>query len=995
MAGNSSRWKLPFIRETLINDSTCPPVLALAVTETWFTSSISEAQVELENYYCFRSDRAGRKGGGCALYLHKKVVPSNHVAIDDCQHNMVAVYIESLHTLIAVVYRPPSSADENFIQIMDQLQEMIDIYGKGTAVPDLYILGDFNLPLFDWTCCTMPNCPPNKAYRRIMDLVGRNFLTQMVEEPTRLNHTLDLIFTNRPCYVLKVKTEETQLSDHRVVECLLGFNPSSLVHQHQEDDPFSFRAINYFKADTNAMNSELSAINWTQLQELCNCCGDTDGSMFKELIVLTVLQVSIRHSPPKKRPRGAPKSSAERALISLKFKKKKLNNKIKDLKVRNPLSTKIKDLQTKLSHVVYKMKEEICDQLNHKEQLAVSTIRSNPKYFYSYAKRLSKCKSTVAPLRNGEGLLTNDPQEKANILQDQYKSVFSNPAKADLNTALAGVPEVSDCQLSTFSFDVNDITTAIKEMDPYSAAPDGDIPAKILCDCKESLSLPIWLLWTASLQSGIVPEDLKRQYIVPLFKKGDKTEAANYRPVSLTSHLMKVFERVVRKHIVNHFENNELFPDNQHGFRKNRSCLTQLIEHIDLVLRSLNEGNEVDVIYLDFSKAFDKVDHNILLAKLKRYGIAGKLYQWIESFLRGRKQTVVVDGQKSDFVDVESSVPQGTVLGPVFFIIYAMDMIYRARNSKALTFADDTKLIKAISSLLCKILLEEDLTSIIQWSIANNMLLHEDKFVVINYRLNTSLLLRNLPFTAETCQYLTSEGQIMQCSNNTRDLGIYVSNDCSWSYHISQITGDARKMAGWVLGAFRDRSMGTMMTLYKSLIRSKVEYCCPLWNPSRISDIQTIENVQREFTRRINGLKEHNYWERLTELKLLSLQRRRERYSIIQVWKIKNGFAPNSVGMEFYESSRLGIRAKIPRFNYKAQVSISTAYDDSFGVKGARLWNILPMHVNSQSTLEAFKISLGKFLLKFPDRPPVVGYTPSNSNSLLEWSAVGGVGVCA
>ncbi|KAL5270062.1 hypothetical protein ACHWQZ_G003521 [Mnemiopsis leidyi] len=186
-----------------------------------------------------------------------------------------------------------------------------------------------------------------------------------------------------------------------------------------------------------------------------------------------------------------------------------------------------------------------------------------------------------------------------------------------------------------------------------------------------------------------------------------------------------------------------------------------------------------------------------------------------------------------------------------------------------------------------------------------------------------------------------------------------------------------------------------MMTLYKSLIQSKVEYCCPLWNPSRISDIQTIENIQREFTRRISGLKERNYWERLTELKLFTLQRRRKRYSIIQVWKIKNGLAPNSVGMKFYESARLGIRAKIPRFNYKAQVSISTAYDDSFGLKGARLWNILPMNVNSQSTLEAFKLSLGKFLLKFPDRPPIVGHTSSNSNSLLEWSTVGGVGLLA
>ena len=995
MAGNSSRWKLPFIRETLIKDPSRPPVLALAVTETWFVPTLSEAQVELENYHCFRSDRAGRKGGGCALYLHKKCIPSNQVAVEDSQHNMVAVYIESLHTLISVVYRPPSSDDESFIDLMDKLQRMIDFHGEGTAAPDLYILGDFNLPLFDWTCGTMPNSPPNKAYQRVMDLVEKNFLIQMAEEPTRLNHTLDLIFTNRTHYVMEVNTEETQLSDHRMVECLLGFNPSSYLSQHHEEDPFSFRAINLFKADTNAMNSELSDINWNQLQDLCNCCGDTDGSMFKELIVLTVLQVSIKHCPSKNRPLGAPKSRAERAFISLKFKKKKLNKKIKDLQARNPSSTKIKDLQTKVCHVVYEMKEEICDQLNQKEQLAVSTIKSNPKYFYSYAKRLSKCKSTVAPLKDGNGILTNNPREKASILQDQYKSVFSDPEKADIEAALAGVPEFSGNQLSTFVFEVADITAAIKEMDPYSASPDGDIPAKILCDCKESLSLPIWLLWTASFKSGIVPEQLKRQYITPLFKKGNKTEAANYRPVSLTSHLMKVFERVVRKHLVNYFEHNELFPDNQHGFRKNRSCLTQLIEHFDSVLKSLNEGNEVDVIYLDFSKAFDKVDHNILLAKLKRYGVTGQLYAWIESFLRGRKQAVVVDGHKSEFVDVDSSVPQGTVLGPVFFIIYAMDMIYRARNSKALTFADDTKLIKAITTLFCKILLEDDLTSIIQWSIANNMLLHEDKFVVVNYCLNTSLLLRNLPFTAETRQYLTSEGNIMECSSHTRDLGVHVSNDCSWSYHISKIAGEARQMAGWVLGAYRDRSMETMMTLYKSLIRSKLEYCCPLWNPSKIKDIQTVENIQREFTRRISGLQEHDYWERLKKLKLLSLQRRRERYSIIQVWKIKKGLAPNSVGMEFYDSPRLGTRAKIPKFNYKAQTTISTSYDDSFGVKGARLWNILPKHVNTQASLESFKVSLGEFLLKFPDRPPVMGYTPPNSNSLLDWNAVGGVGVCA
>ena len=275
------------------------------------------------------------------------------------------------------------------------------------------------------------------------------------------------------------------------------------------------------------------------------------------------------------------------------------------------------------------------------------------------------------------------------------------------------------------------------------------------------------------------------------------------------------------------------------------------------------------------------------------------------------------------------------------------------------------------------------------------MLLHEDKFVVVNYCLNTSMLLRKLPFTAETRQYVTTEGRIMETSPYTRDLGVHVSDDCSWSYHVSKIACDARHMAGWVFGAFRDRSRVTMMTLYKSLIRSKVEYCCPLWNPSKIRDIQTLENVQKEFTKRILGLQEHDYWDRLRQLKLLSLQRRRERYSIIQVWKIKNGLAPNGISMEFYDSNRLGVRVKVPRYNYKAQTSVSSAYDDSFGVKGARLWNLLPKDVNTLTTLESFKIALGDFLLKFPDKPPVKGYTPPNSNSLLDWNAVGGVGVCA
>ncbi len=203
---------------------------------------------------------------------------------------------------------------------------------------------------------------------------------------------------------------------------------------------------------------------------------------------------------------------------------------------------------------------------------------------------------------------------------------------------------VEDKILSDYEFTTQDIETAISELDPYSAAPDDDISAKILCECKSTLATPLWLLWDTSFNDGTIPHELKLQFITPLFKKGNETEAANYRPVSITSHIIKIFERVFRNKLVDYLESSNILLDNQHGFRKKRICLTQLLEHVDSILKSLNSGNEIDVIYLDYSKAFDKVDHKVLLAKMKRYGITGKFYNWIEEFLSDRLQTVVVEG---------------------------------------------------------------------------------------------------------------------------------------------------------------------------------------------------------------------------------------------------------------------------------------------------------------------------------------------------------------
>ena len=169
------------------------------------------------------------------------------------------------------------------------------------------------------------------------------------------------------------------------------------------------------------------------------------------------------------------------------------------------------------------------------------------------------------------------------------------------------------------------------------------------------------------------------------------------------------------------------------------------------------------------------------------------------------------------------------------------------------------------------------------------------------------------------------------------------------------------------------------------MVRSKLEYCCPVWNPSRVTEIQKLESVQWSFTRKINGCKDTTYWDRLKSLKLMSLQRRRERYCIIHVWKILNNQAPNDVGFEFQHHQRLGMRAKIPSINKRSQLSVRTDYDNTFRVRAAQLWNLLPEKLGREKSLDNFKVGLGSFLDGYPDTAPVPGYTPVNDNSLLSW----------
>ena len=302
------------------------------------------------------------------------------------------------------------------------------------------------------------------------------------------------------------------------------------------------------------------------------------------------------------------------------------------------------------------------------------------------------------------------------------------------------------------------------------------------------------------------------------------------------------------------------------------------------------------------------------------------------------------------------------------------------------TFADDTKIVTKISSEKDTEIMQNNINSTIIWSENNNMELNNKKFDFINHRPVSKnrnyQLLENLPFFNLNKAYYASNSIEITQSTHVRDLGLIVDENLDFKLHIHKLANKCKQLSSWIFSVFNTREKVPMLTLFNSIIRSKLEYCCLIYNPYQIQLINKIEQIQRAFTSRIAGVGTLNYWERLQTLGIMSLQRRRERLIIIHLWKILNNLSPNSINIEFKNHKRSSSIKAIVKPLPKLRGKILTLYDASFVVKSAKLWNVLPPPLTKITLLNCFKVNLDKFLKSLPDKPPISGYSHMSDNSL-------------
>lgn len=811
----------------------------IALSETWLLPSIFNSEIFNDDFVVYRSDRSPLNsnfsmGGGVLIAVRSCFSSSRLTVPDSDEIEIVAVKItdSNCKNIYVCCLYIPSGSGEDIYELYNNVLNKFFIVANSSIDDCILIVGDFNFSLVDWipddenVNVLLPvNVSAEIDSKVIFDLLSED-MCQINGIRNYQDRLLDLCFCNSGVEVI-VKECLHPLSKvdvyHPPLELFINTKIIKTISTQLNDCTYNFKKSNF-----TALNEFLCSYEWN---ELFSTCIDVES---KVTVFYDILFLGIEKFVPKFKNKGNCNNGHppwfNRTLLKLKnlrskaFKKYKKHFRYNDFLEYGFLRKRFLSCQA----AAYK------SYIKNTEKSFVS----DPSKFWSFVN--SKKKSGGIPsIVNYNGVTSSDVESTCNLFADFFKSVYVTESVDDNNDTTNSnlVSNIMECvNLGILQVSYDDVLSALKAIDAKKGAGPDNVHPLLLQKCAHSLATPLLELFNSSLSEGTFPDRWKKSTITPIFKSGSRSSVENYRGIAILATVGKLFEKLVC---------NLLFPQFrpfvsvfQHGFMKGRSTTTNLIEFTNHAVGVIESGHQLDVIYTDIRKAFDRLLHTKLLHKLNKMGVHSAMYNWVKSYLTNRRQCVKILGWSSFSYQVMSGVPQGSHLGPLLFVLFMNDVVSVFKTSRCLLFADDLKIFQTVRSIGDALSLQSDLDRLISWCDLNCLELHVKKCIVMSFHRKKS------PLHFEYSIYNLRLDRV----HEVRDLGVIFDTKVDFSCHIDLIISKAYSMMGFIMRICVDFHNPTALKcLFYAHIRSILEYCSVVWHPNHAVYIDKIESVQKKF----------------------------------------------------------------------------------------------------------------------------------------------------
>ena len=929
-----------------------PDIIAVVDTGLKTTSDdtyyFPDEILNINTYTMYRKDNIEKKGG-ILMYIKDTINVSppkckyiNNISSEFKECILLELEVNNHRVLCGSIYRKPSSKANNDRLLRELIDSIAKKYNK------VLLLGDFNYPKIDWKNSVV-NSTPFSQEMQFYNCLENNFLTQHIKDFTRYRGTdkpslLDLIITeNTQSQVADSVNIRAPLgkSDHCILTCDYLVSTDS-----PKDVELPPPRRNYYKGDYEKLKTLAKETDWDHVLQDNNSHITIDQmtvnfyDKMNDLINQSIPLCSATSPKTKKEP-----WMKKSALKQIKKKYHSWKRYTESGKYRMyQIYTKERD---KANKEVRKVKAE------YEKKIAME-CKKNPKAFFRYCNSKSSTKSNIIRLKDKDGNIIMSNEENANRLNNFFSSVFTqehdspelifNSAHKQIFNEELDDPFTTNFQhcddMPAIKFTEDEVYNILKTLDPYKSFIDTCVHPMVLKELAEELTYPITKLFQLSIAQGQLPSLWKEAVVSPIYKDNDRHSEKNYRPISITSTLCRCLEKIIKSNILTHLVQQECLSNHQHGFTKHKSCMTNLLETMEDITALYDQGLAVDEVFLDFAKAFDKVPHQRLIYKLNKYGISNETLCWIESFLNNRSQRVKIGKTLSNKKKVLSGVPQGSVLGPILFLLFINDLP-DGIDSYVKLFADDSKIYRHIKSEHDPEIIQGDLNSLMEWCSTWGMIFNKSKCHVLHYGKHNP------------CSVYHLNGYIITAEDHQRDLGVSISNTLNPRQHIQNCVEKANKKLAMIKRTFTLKTKETIIPAYKALVRPLLEYCQEIWAPWLQTDINAIEKVQERALKLIPSLDSLTYEEKLNELDLFKLSERRKRGDLISMYKIMQRLYSVNSGIFPVKECRYSQRTNDRKVMItKAKTDIRKFF---YSQRVAIPWNTLPKKIADSPNVDEFK----------------------------------------